>query len=196
MSVYIFLWSAWVLVILLVCFLNKKVHTGYACHVLLIIFLSQFFIPYGVQEINVAFLYMIVMCCFYIGKLSFKLKVSVIMTSLIVALVNGCMHIFSSLEPLWFSWMPGWIPAAVVIYTVMVLQKGYAGRQLTLLMGICFGDVLLAFAYGNSWMHYSLFSPALLNLLALGSLFLVVWTLAEKALGNMAGYQHSHKKEI
>lgn len=196
MSVYIFLWSAWVLVILLVCFLNKQVRMIYSCHVLLIIFLSQFFIPYGVQEINAACLYMIFLSCFYIGKLPFKPMASTVMTSLIVALVNGCMHIFSSLEPLWFSWMPAWVPAAIVVYAVMVLQKGYAGRQLTLLMGTCFGDILLTFAYHNSWMHYPLFSPSLLNLLAAGSLFLVVWTLAERALGNMAAYQHSHKKEI
>ena len=196
MSVYIFLWSAWVLVILLVCFLNKQVRMIYSCHILLIIFLSQFFIPYGVQEINAACLYMILLSCFYIGKLPFKPMASTVMNSLIVALVNGCMHIFSSLEPLWFSWMPAWVPAAIVVYAVMVLQKGYAGRQLTLLMGTCFGDILLTFAYHNSWMHYPLFSPSLLNLLAAGSLFLVVWTLAERALGNMAAYQHSHKKEI
>lgn len=192
----IFLWNSWVLFIVLVCFLHKKLSSSIRNHLLIVIILSPFFMHYKLLELNLAVIYLIILTCFYIGKLPIKGMINLLIISLIIGLGQSCYYLFSILEPLWFSWLPSWVNSILVVYLVIQLQKDNTCRMLTLNMGMVISDVLLAIVHSESWVPFSLFSLKFLDSLALTSMMLVIILIMEDIVKFRVPVSNIQKKEV
>lgn len=174
MEGYVFLWSCWFLFILLTCFYHKHVPAAFIYHLLIVIFLSPFFIPVNIWEVNLAVLYVLGTAVYYCGKLPMKSLIYVVFCCFIIAFAKASYILYGLLEPLWYMWAPEWIGTILLVYLSVMLHKQHMQRMLLFVLGIVISDVLLTYAYARSWLAFQPFSLELLDQLSAGGLFLAV----------------------
>ncbi|MGN1401221.1 MAG: hypothetical protein ACI4XL_06955 [Bacillus sp. (in: firmicutes)] len=192
----VFLWCFWIMLIMLVFFFHKKISAFFSYHLLIVIFLSQFFIPYQNMELNAAFIYVLLIAFYFTGILSLKSFIRVLSASIITALARGSFYLYLTLEPLWLSWVPQWLLIAALLYMVLILVGRFTERALAHVLACVFSDVLLLFAFKETWVYYAPFSLSLLDFMSAGLLVLVVWSLLEQAMKQVFESTISYKKEV
>lgn len=197
MNGLIFIWGSWILVVAVVFFLHHKLNASLIAHLLIIIFLSQFYVSINPIALNGAVIYLMIIVCKYIGCLSLKAQFHVMLASFIVALCQGSYYFFLTLEPLWFAWIPMWGSSFLLLYISILLLKDNSQRMMTLIMGMVISDLLLFIVHSRTGLSYELFSLSWLDQVAIVTLVLLIWYAIE-SIGNYLfdDSKHYHKKEV
>ncbi|MEH6943853.1 YphA family membrane protein [Bacillus sp. JJ722] len=197
MNGLIFIWGSWILLTVFVFFLYHKINSSIVAHLLIILFLSQFYISINPITLNGAVIYLMIIVCRYIGCLTFKNQFHVMLASFIVALCQGSYYFFLTLEPLWFSWIPMWGSSILLLYISILLLKDNRQRMMALIMGMIISDLLLFIVYYRTGLSYELFSLSWLDHIAVVALVLLIWYTIE-SIGNYLfdDSKHYHKKEV
>ncbi|WP_042346362.1 YphA family membrane protein [Bacillus massiliigorillae] len=193
----IFIWGSWILLVVFVFFLHHKVSSPLIAHLLIMIFLSQFYVSLDPIFLNAAFIYLVIIVCRYIGCLPYKAQFHVMIASFILALCEGSYYFFLTLEPLWFAWIPMWGSSFLMLYISILLLKDNGQRMMALFMGMVISDLLLFIVYFRIGLPYELFSLSWFDHIAIVALALLVWYTIE-SIGNYLfdESKHYHKKEV
>lgn len=184
---------------LIVClfFLPHKIKTSFIYHLLIIMFLSQFMLPFRMITMNAAAGYIILIACFLIARLALQSQFYIIIASVIVGLCQSCFIIFMNLEPLWFQYIPVWGSGILLLYVSILLLKESGRRMLSLIMGMVISDLLLFIVHIRNGLPYEALSLSWLDQLAVVTLLFFVWYVFEE-IGHylFAHRKHMHKKEV
>lgn len=197
MEGYFFLAGSWIAIILIFFFLSKKIPPILCIHLLIMIVLSQYWIPAGEQQLNTAILYMAAAACFYIGHLKFKSIMNMVVLSFLLALAKSGYYLYSMLEPLWFLWLPSWVDNALLAYMAIILLQNNGQRMITMIMGMVISDLFVFFSHAQSGLYYPLFTHGWLDEMAMCFIFLLGWNFIEMISRTLYEHtKHFHKKEV
>lgn len=192
-----FLWSGWVILTILLFFIESKVRFTFITHMLIVIFLSQFFIPIQLMNINVACVYIACGTCYYVSRLRMGNQLNVLVMAFILALCQASYYLFLILEPLWFSWLPSWMNCLLLSYLSILLIKEQHQRMMILIMGMVISDMLLFIVHARTALTYDLFSLAWLDNTSIMTIMLFIWFVIESSMKSYFGHnKHVHKKEV
>lgn len=197
MEGYFFLASSWIAIILIFFFLSEKIPPILCIHLLLIIILSQYFIPIGEQQVNAAVIYIALNSLFYIGQMKFKETLKIIVLSFALALGKSGYYLYNMLEPLWFMWLPSWVDNALLVYLVIMLLHQNGQRMITVIMGMVISDLFLFFSHVRTGLYYNLYTLNWLDEMAVCCVILLGWKGIEIISKTLYEHtKHFHKKEV
>lgn len=197
MDGYFFLASSWIAIILIFFFLSKKIPPILCLHLIIMIIISQYFLPVGEQTLNAAVVYLVVAACFYMGQMKFKDTLNIIVLSFVLALGKAGYYLYHMLEPLWFMWLPSWMDNALLVYLAIMLMHRNEQRMITVIMGMVISDLFLFFSHVRTGLYYNLYTFAWLDEMAVCSVILLGWRVIEISSKNLYEHtKHFHKKEV
>ncbi len=176
-----FVYCSWLLVIILLFFVNNSQKNIVLMHVLVALFLSQFPLVYEDIMINSAAVYLILITCGLIAECSLVERLQLYVISFILALVQGSYLLYVILEPLWFKWIPSWFIAFLTVYACSLLVSGHINRILSLVMGTVISDVLLFLVHQQNQLMYEFLQLAWLDRLSVVAIMYCLLGLIEIA---------------
>lgn len=176
-----FVYCSWLLVIILLFFVNNSQKNIVLMHVLVALFLSQFPLVYEDIMINSAAVYLILITCGLIAGCSLVERLQLYVISFILALVQGSYLLYVILEPLWFKWIPSWFIAFLTVYACSLLVSGHINRILSLVMGTVISDVLLFLVHQQNQLMYEFLQLAWLDRLSVVAIMYCLLGLIEIA---------------
>ena len=193
----LFIWISWIFIIIYAFFSSSSSRSSFICHLLIVIFLSQYAVPFGELDINITIFYMMTITCYYMAKATFMRQIYIIFAAFIMALCRASYELLFSLEPLWFLWVASWCIFIIFTYLAVILIKPNQERMMCLIMGMVISDVLIFIVHQQSALLYSMFSLNWLDQVAIVLCMLFVWKKVEE-LGKYFSEpnKYSHKKEV
>ena len=197
MEGYFFLASSWIAIILIYFFLSKNIPPILCIHLLIIIVLSQYFIPVGEQRLNAAAPYLVLAACFYMRQMNFRETLKIIVLSFGLALGKAGYYLYNMLEPLWFMWLPSWMDNVLLVYLVIMLLQQNGQRMITVIMGMVISDLFLFFSHVRTGLYYNLYTLYWLDEMAICCVILLGWKAFEIMSKTLYEHtRHFHKKEV
>ena len=193
----LFIWLSWIAIIIIVFFLQPKVPMVIVYHLLIIICLSSYQIPYVFGDVTWSSVYITLITIFYIGKEAFKTKINIVCISFIMALCKATYDIFSAVEPLWFMLLPSWFSGVILFYLSLLMMDSNRHRMQSLVMGMVISECFIYFAFTKSGLSYSLFNLIWLDHLAFVCMLMSAWSSIQFISKYFSdSTKQIHKKEV
>ncbi|OLS40226.1 hypothetical protein [Bacillus sp. MRMR6] len=176
-----FYWILWVFWVYLTFMFNKKNHQrlNLSVIILLIIILSDFQIKLGDFEITASGVFMLLLSYIILSKEKNWSLLYIYLCSVIITLAYAAFNLFEIFDPIWIIFQKEWMMGVSFCYLAVLLQKTLKGRLLIIVCGTIQGEIVYAYFLSRLQFPYPVSSLAYLDVWALITALLLVWSLLE-----------------
>ncbi|MFJ7745998.1 hypothetical protein [Peribacillus sp. NPDC097295] len=139
-----FYWVSWIVWICVVFFIPNTVayRFDFLFHLLATMVLVGFTLEISSFTVHISGIYLFLILCVYMRKLSFMKTLDVVIGSIIVALAYASFQLFSLLDPIWLIIKAPYLLCMLLNYLILMLFKDWKRRMSVLLLGMILGDIV------------------------------------------------------
>ncbi|RFU65552.1 YphA family membrane protein [Peribacillus glennii] len=178
-----FYWILWIVWVVFMFFVPDTYQPRYAIllHLLAVMCLAAYELQIYHYAINISFVYLFIICCFYIRNLTFVKTIGFIFGCLIISLCYATVQLFALLDPIWVVVRIEWMMGILMNYLAIILFDEWKLRIFALINGMIIGDSLYAGTLSFNNIPYSAGTYAWMDMAALILLMHVAWVFFEFA---------------
>jgi hypothetical protein len=138
-----FYWFAWIGWVFCTFILPKsKIRTAMAFFCILILFLSNSNLSIAGLEVKASYFIVLLYSYFFLGRLTFKSFWYYLIISFVITLSYVTFYIYALFDPAWLILDWKWMLAAIIFLLSFFLVSDPLYRIVTLVVGMCHGDVV------------------------------------------------------
>ncbi|GGE38639.1 hypothetical protein GCM10011391_16810 [Pullulanibacillus camelliae] len=186
-------WCGWVTVF----FLMKKgrERTFLAINLLMVISLSQQHITIFHEQINIAFLYVLLLAFFFLKRLTVMVLLYQMMCFMIIGMAYFLENLYLLIDPAILLLISPWMLCIPLFFICQFLAKGFRQRVSAAIIGMCLGELLYALALEP--LEHRIGGPEFLDHFALTVALIAVYHSLQHALFRLkAQYTLQAQKRI
>lgn len=139
-----FYWVSWLVWVFVMFFIPNTVayRFDFLFHLLATMVLVGYTLEISPLTVHISGIYLFLILCIYLRKLSFIKTLEVVIGSLIVALAYASFQLFSLLDPIWLIIKAPYLLCILLNYLILMLFKDWKRRMSVLLLGMILGDIV------------------------------------------------------
>ena len=154
-----FYWVSWLVWISVMFFIPNTVayRFDFLFHMLVTMILVGYTLEFSSFIVHISGIYLFLVLCVYMRKLSLMKTLEVVIGSIIVALAYASFQLFSLLDPIWLILKAPYLLCILLNYLILMLFKDWKRRMSVLLIGMILGEILYSgLLYLHSLDHVAL----------------------------------------
>lgn len=139
-----FYWVSWLVWISVMFFIPNTVayRFDFLFHLLATMILVGYTLEFSSYTVHISGIYLFLILCIYMRKLSLMKTLEVVIGSIIVALAYASFQLFSLLDPIWLILKAPYLLCILLNYLILMLFKDWKRRMSVLLVGMILGDIV------------------------------------------------------
>ncbi|KAB2338335.1 hypothetical protein F7731_01860 [Cytobacillus depressus] len=192
-----FYWFSWMFWVITTFFMkmNSKLRLFLSIWVLILIILSPYsFSSFGF-EISYVSIILLGTLFYMISKIKRLTAAYVLISSFITMMAYVCFQLYALFDPVWIIVSRNWMLALLLVSLTLILQANKYYRVIIILLGSIQGEFLYAHILKKYSFPYLIGSVAYLDVAALSSALLCVWTGFELLASFYERYFNQVEKE-
>lgn len=172
----LFYWFSWIGWVVVTFFFKKNVNRDFFAFLFLVLIITADFsvILYG-TEFSIGFILLYLSAFMYSSNIPNKKLPYLIICNMILSMSYVIFYLFSIFDPVWLLFNPTFMLGGLLTYIVLLLVKEKEMRIMTLVFGVCTGELVLLLIMDYFSFPYMLGNITFFDVVALGFLLVSSW---------------------